>query len=393
MSNRSRARVSPVLGFVAFVLWTTACSGNKEQPAQRRTDEASIAEERRVSKVVPAEWGAIARAELQRGAGREQLVRLSRAGDSAIRARAIRGLGRVGDEAAIARLVELLGDGDSAIRGAAVAALGLADATDSAARIAALYADQKTDTERVGIVDTLGRLGGANELLVLVDALGSSSAELEAAAAVALGLMGRRKVVLSELARAALLAQRAHPDAAVRYGVAYALWREHAPTERSETNRALAALSRDTNAEVRVAALAGQVARGSHEPGIWSAALAGDPDWRAKIHALRGMTGAGATSKTRATVAEWLSTQWPLLLGDKNAPRLRRDPARSGRLVRAARPRHRAAGARGVRHAQSNTWWVARSPWLETYPGAGSHSRCGSLLGSGGPGPSGCSAR
>lgn len=234
---------------------------------------------------------AIARLEARREAGTAEL--LARADGPATPATllAIRALGRVGDPPAIAALLAHLRAPDPQRRGAAIAALGhaaLLGADVSAAEPALITAwNSATPPERRALVTALGRLGTAAALPILTDALAPTSPpDLRETAAIALGVLGRRRVALDPPARAALLALAADPRFA--YPAAYALAHEHAPTDRPAADAALVRLTRASDPETRMTAVAGLARRKTPAADTFTAALR-DPDWRVRVAAVRGL--------------------------------------------------------------------------------------------------------
>ncbi len=138
---------------------------------------------------------------------------------------AIRGLGRVGDAAAIGRLLALVRGGEAAERVEAVRALGMAALLGSEIGEAEAVLIERwgaaSEAEQVAIAEALGRLGGAASLPVLTEGLRSASAEVKVAAAIAFGVLGRREVGPPAAIEAELAKMLAAPELA--YAGLYAL--------------------------------------------------------------------------------------------------------------------------------------------------------------------------
>lgn len=130
---------------------------------------------------------------------------------------AVRGLGRVGDAAAIDRLLALLAE--PASRAEAIAALGLAGSLGAdVARAEGSLLSLWPGVSDPRLAVALGRIGTAAAIPVLTDMLGETrSPALREAAALALGVLGRRGVAIDAAAREELVrAAGAEPPGAVQ---------------------------------------------------------------------------------------------------------------------------------------------------------------------------------
>ncbi len=257
----------------------------------------------------------IARLEAARGGGIAELTQIARNGEPGARVLAIRGLGRIGGPQAIETLVAIVRESrDVKLVAAAASAIGIAASLDDSP------GDPEVTRVLVGalayamdelVIEGIGRAGDASAQQALIPLLGGPVAR---AAAIALGRYGRRKLELTEPARAALVAAGDHRDPRVRYAVAWALAREQLPartdTATSEDARwpdvtkRLAALAGDPDPLVRAQAISGLARRKtvrSTQPHLVKAL--GDADWRVAVEAVRALAGEASDEAGRAAVA------------------------------------------------------------------------------------------
>lgn len=273
----------------------------------------------------PVELGEIPGLEAAREARTGRLIALSRSRTAVVRERAVRGLARIGDDAAVTALEELVHSPDPNVQAAAVWGLGIsgggAGALAREAALARLYDSMTADAARVVVLQALGRIGSAASLPVLGAALSDGAPEVRGVAALAVGMFGRRSIGLDDRVRDALSASGDHIDPEVRYAVAYALAREHQPPQSGPvSDRARAALARlatDPDAETRTQALAGLGKREEAGPATFIAAL-GDLDWRVRLQAAQALTAERFGVDERAAVAAALVREWGLVFGSSN---------------------------------------------------------------------------
>ena len=275
----------------------------------------------------------VARAEVKRADGLSELVELATHGEPVTRARALRGLGRIGGPKALEVIEAAIDDASPQVVDAALAALGIAASLDdlppakSLQKMLSMIAhsharpygagsvDPKPDPTLVEVlVEAVGRAGGPDEQHDLAMMLPSAPPELAAHIALALGRHGRRKLPLKEAARAALVLSTHHRELAVRYAAVYALSREFrakdAPADR-EVEGALAARVTDGDPEVRataIAALARRNAIGAARKDIEDSLH--DRDWRVAVEAVRALAGDHGDAAGRAAVASVLPQRW-----------------------------------------------------------------------------------
>lgn len=231
------------------------------------------------------------------------------------RAAAIAALGHIGDPAAIARLLELTRAPEAELRVQASVALGIAAALgtksdDAEAHVLAAWA-LADPRGRADLAAALGRLGTAAAVPTLAAGVEDSDATLVEAAAVALGVLGRRGVAWDAQAGRAVLALAARdPEPALAYAAAYAL--AHAPVAapREPVDAALLRLARATDAETRAVALVGLARRKVAASVARSAlqdALADANPW-VRVAAVRGLM-ALADETASAAVLAWARAQ------------------------------------------------------------------------------------
>jgi cyclophilin family peptidyl-prolyl cis-trans isomerase/HEAT repeat protein len=248
----------------------------------------------------------VAQAEARRAGGVEELVGLVTTGEPAIRALALRGLGRIGATGGprvVQVLTAALGDPSPEVVGAAAGALGLAASLDDGdlgvtdALIAA--------APRGGalVIEALGRAGTVAAQPTIVAALRDPA--LSSTAALALARHGRRKLELSGPSREALIAATASPDTETRYGATYALAREFQAKDDPAVNRALVERLTDREGEIRAQALSGLTKRKSVASAIAGGAklepLLLDKDWRVAVEAVRALAETDAGKDAIAT--------------------------------------------------------------------------------------------
>lgn len=250
--------------------------------------------------------------EAERSFGRPRIADLTLHGSSKVRARAVRALGRVGDEESLDLLDQLAADGDPTVRTEVIRALGVAGATRRASLLATTYRREEDHGLRKAVLRALGRIGGPSQLGVLTLALREGVPEEKEAAAIAMGLYGRRAINLDDKARKALAAAAQDPNTGVRFGVAYALARENGQEESEKTIRVLKALAKDPDAEVRATAIGGLSTRGRPAKEVYVAALE-DDDWRVRLAGVRALAGDSSNVANREFLAAWLAREWTVL--------------------------------------------------------------------------------
>jgi cyclophilin family peptidyl-prolyl cis-trans isomerase len=303
-----RAAAKPRLAIFVATGLSVGCPS--KQPEAPRADDDSALRVR------------IAHAEARRAAGVDELLELAQpTHDMRVRELALRGLGRVGGDKAIAALEAALDDQDVRIVAAACFAIGVLGSLDDNPKWQPggkllLSALPRTP---LPALEALGRAGEAAAQAELATRVADKDPAIAAAAAHALARHGRRKLAWSPDARAALAKATAHTDSNVRYAATYALAREHEPPADEEVNAALVARIPDDNPETRAQAIAGLAKRphvidpsGPASGPERSAIGAGraqieeslrDRDWRVAVEAVRALAGANGDAAGRMLVA------------------------------------------------------------------------------------------
>lgn len=249
----------------------------------------------------------VARDEAMRAAGVDDLVDLAEKGDVHARELALRGLGRIGGDTSLRVLLAAIADPAPRIETAAFAALGLAASLDDSTPLVGkvTWPRNLDRVQLVAVIEAVGR--AANDQAAL---LAQRTKEPEAVA-LALGRMARRKLELSQPARAWLVTMTKHAARDVRYAATYALSREHEPAKDVEVEAALVARIVDDDPEVRATAIAAVTKRGIDLHAIPALVEAlRDRDWRVAVEAARALAGPHGDDAGRAVVAANLSVRW-----------------------------------------------------------------------------------
>ncbi len=260
------------------------------------------------------------------------LLALTRADSPRARTLAVAALGRVGDAPAIARLIELLAD--PSLRAPAAAALGIAAALGvelGGAEAAVLAAWPAADaSQQTSIAVALGRLGTVASTPVLAAALTSADPPLAEAAALALGVLGRRGVAWDPTAQPAAiaLAERHSPTAQpnsipqptasaqpdLAYAAAYALAHAAPVDPREPADQALLRLATAADPETRALALVGLTRRkapAARAHAAFAAALTDPSPW-VQVAAVRGLMALADDDAISTTLA-WTRTRLDVL--------------------------------------------------------------------------------
>ncbi len=290
-------------------------------------------------------------AEQARTAGLDELVAIVEGGPVGLRGRALRGLGRSGEEAARSTLeAALAGPGD---RAEVAHAYGLLGEVGRAAPLVAAFSGADRATQRA-LLDALSRVAVAEDreqvmplIVPLTSGPSGEDPEVAEAAALALGRLGRRGIELDPVASSSLVVASTRSEAAVRYAATYALAR--GATLTPEVIAALRQRLGDTEGETRGEALYGLAKRWAAAPGAAQeraeegakerakegakedppavidgateqeiadeiAGLLQDPEWLVVLGAIRAVTGEGAPPSLRAPVIARLARGWSTLL-------------------------------------------------------------------------------
>jgi len=243
----------------------------------------------------------IARAEAKRAGGVAELRELVGSAAPATKVLALRGLGRIGSADALAVIEAHLGDVDTAVSTAAFAAIGVAASLDDDARLAGEVDVPAHMTPEVAVVvlEAFGRAGTIANQPAIIAAAAGQPPNVVAAAELAIGRMGRRK-----------LASQSDHSGEVRYSAAYALSREHQPAPNPASVAALVKLVTDDDPETRATAIAGLAKRDMTTARAAISESLRDRDWRVAVEAVRALAGDKGDAAGRDLVATNLERRW-----------------------------------------------------------------------------------
>ena len=202
-----------------------------------------------------------------------------------VRKQAIVSLGQMLDTAAVPLLLPFVNDSDAALRVEAVFALGQLGTAKAVRALHERWRREKDVEVRQALIQALGKIGGTESLAVLHEALRDPLPLLRGEAAVALGIMGYRKLPLpSQAAELAPLLQETLPE--VRWRAMYALMRL---SDSSAVQWMISGL-RDVDARVRMnAARALGNIRATAAVDSLTPVAQTDPDWRVRVNASRAL--------------------------------------------------------------------------------------------------------
>ncbi|HET9990825.1 MAG TPA: HEAT repeat domain-containing protein, partial [Kofleriaceae bacterium] len=254
----------------------------------------------------------IARAEVKRAGGVAELEKLVASGTPATQVLALRGLGRIGGDAALAAIKAHLGDAAPAVSSAAFAAIGVAASLDDSAPLAgevAVPAQMKPDVAVV-VLEAFGRAGAIADQPAIIEAAAGQPPNVVVAAELSLGRMARRKLAYQNATRAWLVERAGDPSGEVRNAAAYALSREHQPLPNPAVVGALAKLVVDNDPETRATAIAGLAKRDTTTARAAISESLRDRDWRVAVEAVRALAGDKGDTAGRDLVATNLERRW-----------------------------------------------------------------------------------
>jgi len=269
----------------------------------------------------------IANAEARRGGGLDELIELATTGEPAVRALALRGLGRVGGARALSVLRGVLAGRDPYLVEAAANAIAVNaslsdDQTGNRDDTNAIRGAEATGTDSKILIEALGRAGDTFAFPYLslkvnsgVDQPDLSTPEQGELAALAAGRLGRRKIALDAELRTALVRATASRSPRVRWAATYAFAREQLPDgEEPDPAIAAALVARlaDPDAAVRAIAVS---ALGKRKLVVASRdaliAMAGDPDWKVAVEVARALGGPDSDDTGRDALAGAIATWLP----------------------------------------------------------------------------------
>lgn len=214
-----------------------------------------------------------------------------------IRLASLQALARTEEVGTASLAASLLGDRDREV--ATWAAFALGQIGDGAAEAALLAALDDVSPVPDQVLLALGRAGTATTARAVARRLTGGSPEVRAAAALALGLLGKR--LGDAMPRERYARELAHmvndPSPDVRYGAVYGLMRLPGPTAAV----ALIAALGDTDPEVRANAARG-LGMSHAAPQVLDPVI-NDPDWRVRVEVVRSLGTIGEAVKSDAAAA------------------------------------------------------------------------------------------
>lgn len=231
------------------------------------------------------------------------------ANEPEVRRRALLALGRIQDPSTADTVVKGLTDPDPSARAEAAFAAGLlglswaplsptVKATLTAGLLGA-EAQEADATVRLSLLEALGRVGTPAAQARLVDRL-SSSPDVQARAALALGVSAKNGQALEARALTALLSLvRAEQPPEVRFAAAWALGQSKAPAARP----ALMLCVSDALSEVRAVCAKGLGEVGADADAVALKKLIDDSDYRVAVEASRSLAKLAARCRSAACPA------------------------------------------------------------------------------------------
>ncbi len=226
-----------------------------------------------------------------------------------LRKRAFLALGRIQDPNTAGAMVEGLSDPDPGVRGEAAFAVGLLGlswaplADDVKVRLTSGLLEKEANepdaTVKLALIEAMGRVATPALVERLTERL-SVQGDVQARAALSLGVAARTKVVVPPRAYAALavLLKKDMPVGA-RYGGAYALLQTKNPLSRPY----LLACASDDASEVRALCAKGLGETGNDIDAVTLKRLIDDPDYRVAVEATRSLARLAGKCKTAACPA------------------------------------------------------------------------------------------
>jgi cyclophilin family peptidyl-prolyl cis-trans isomerase/HEAT repeat protein len=229
--------------------------------------------------------------------------------DPLVRKRAFLALGRIQDPNTAGAMVEGLSDPDPGVRGEAAFAIGLLGlswaplADDVKTRLTTgLLEKEAAETDgnvKLALIEAMGRVSTPPLVERLADRL-NVSGDVQARAALSLGVAARAKVAMPPRAFAALalLLKKENPIGA-RYGGAYALLQ----TRNALARPYLLICTNDDASEIRALCAKGLGDVGTDVDAVTLKRLIDDPDYRVAVEATRSLAKLSGKCKTAACPA------------------------------------------------------------------------------------------
>jgi cyclophilin family peptidyl-prolyl cis-trans isomerase/HEAT repeat protein len=244
----------------------------------------------------------VERAEIERDGSSPAIPKALVHHERELRLAALRALARTGEAGTSSLAISLLGDRDAEVATWAAFALGaIGEPAGEAGLLSALRGVSIVPDE---VLLALGRSGTATSARDVAAMLTDERAKVRAAAAISLGLMGKRlgKAFASERWAVKVAPLVRDRDRNVRFGATYALMRLAGPTAAV----ALIALLGDADPEIRATAVRG-LGSAKASPSVFDT-VADDPDWRVRVERVRALGAiAKDVAEERAAIARLTS--------------------------------------------------------------------------------------
>lgn len=297
---------SSLLFVSACATWTsdTKPTGSKQGTANTQNRTANSAPPQR------SDLQAIADLEDRRSLGDGRLMQTAISErDPLVRRRAFLALGRIQDPNTAGAMVEGLSDPDPGVRGEAAFAIGLLGlswaplADDVKTRLTnGLLEKENTESDgtvRLSLIEAMGRVATPALIERLADRL-SVAADVQARAALSLGVAARTKVPMPPRAFTALaLLVKKENALGARYGGAYALLQ----TKNVLARPYLLMCAKDDASEIRALCAKGLGDTGTDVDAVTLKGLIDDPDYRVAVEATRALAKLATKCKTAACPA------------------------------------------------------------------------------------------
>lgn len=297
---------------IASLLVVTGCATTWTSDARKKPAPNSAAKNPNAAPVAPqrSDLQAVADLEDRRSLGEGRLMQQAISErDPLVRKRAFLALGRIQDPNTAGALVEGLTDPDPGVRGEAAFSIGLLGlswaplADDVKARLTTGLLEKEASeadaSVKLAMLEAMGRVATPALAERLVDRL-AVAGDVQARAAVSIGLVARAKTPVPARAYAALaLMLKKESPIGARYGGAYALLQ----TKNALARPYLLICAGDDASEIRALCAKGLGDTGTDVDAVTLKKLIDDPDYRVAVEATRSLAKLATKCKTSACPA------------------------------------------------------------------------------------------